>query len=88
MQWPVMHVFRMRAGQIFHFWGTETMANHVDTVWPSWTLMDFTPEGRPDIPTPPQKVRSEFLEKHYLNKQELGRSTPRRSGRHLHVCRL
>jgi len=41
----------------------------VDTVWPYWNLMDFTPEGRPDIPTPPQKFRSEFLEKHYLNKE-------------------
>ena len=37
-------------------------ANHVDTVWPYWNLMDFTPEGRPDIPTPPQNFRSEFLE--------------------------
>jgi hypothetical protein len=27
--------------------------------------MDFTPEGRPDIETPPQTFRSEFLEKHY-----------------------
>jgi hypothetical protein len=31
--------------------------------------MDFTPEGRPDIPVPPQKFRSEFLETHYLNKK-------------------
>ena len=30
--------------------------------------MDFTPEGRPDRQTPPQQFRSEFLEKHYLNK--------------------
>ena len=33
-----------------------------------WNMMDFTPEGRPDIQTPPQNFRSEFLEKHYLNK--------------------
>ena len=33
------------------------MSNHVDTVWPYWNLMDFTPEGRPDIPTPPQNVQ-------------------------------
>ena len=32
MQLPVMHVFTKRDGKIFHFWGTETMANHVDTV--------------------------------------------------------
>ena len=44
-------------------------SNHVDTVWPYWNLMDFTPEGRPDIPTPPQNFRSEFLEKHYLSKE-------------------
>jgi predicted dithiol-disulfide oxidoreductase (DUF899 family) len=68
MQWPVMHAFRKRDGKIFHFWGTETMSNHVDTVWPYWNLLDFTPEGRADRDTPPQKFRSEFLEKHYLNK--------------------
>jgi predicted dithiol-disulfide oxidoreductase (DUF899 family) len=69
MQWPVMHVFIKRDGKIFHFWGTELASNHVDTVWPYWNLMDFTPEGRPDIPTPPQTFRSEFLEKHYLHKK-------------------
>ena len=68
MQWPVMHVFRKQDGKIFHFWATERQANHVDTVWPYWNLMDFTPEGRPDIPTPPQNFRSRFLEEHYLNK--------------------
>jgi predicted dithiol-disulfide oxidoreductase (DUF899 family) len=67
MQLPVMHVFRKQDGQIFHFWGTESMSNHVDTVWVYWNLLDFTPEGRPDIPTPPQEFRSEFLEQHYLN---------------------
>ena len=66
MQWPVMHVFSKRGGKIFHFWGTELPSNHMDTVWPYWNLMDFTPEGRPDITTPPQKFRSEFLEEHYL----------------------
>jgi predicted dithiol-disulfide oxidoreductase (DUF899 family) len=69
MQWPVMHVFRKQDGKIFHFWGTESMMNHLDTVWPYWNLMDFTPEGRPDIPTPPQQFRSRFLEEHYLNKK-------------------
>jgi hypothetical protein len=29
--------------------------------------MDFTPEGRLDLPTPPQNFRSEFLERNYLN---------------------
>jgi predicted dithiol-disulfide oxidoreductase (DUF899 family) len=49
-------------------WSTR-LGNHVDTVWPYWNLMDFTPEGRPDIPVPPQNFRSEFLETHYLNKK-------------------
>ena len=69
MQLPVMHVFKRRDGKIIHFWGTETMMNHVDTVWAYWNLMDFTPEGRPDVATPPQNFRSEFLEKNYLNKK-------------------
>ena len=68
MQLPVMHVFTRRDGKIFHFWGTELQGNHVDTVWPYWNLMDFTPEGRPDIVTPPQAFRSRFLEEHYLKK--------------------
>jgi predicted dithiol-disulfide oxidoreductase (DUF899 family) len=68
MQLPVMHVFRKQDGTIHHFWGTESMMNHMDTVWTYWNLMDFTPEGRPDISTPPQTFRSEFLERHYLNK--------------------
>ena len=69
MQWPVMLVFRKQGGRIHHFWNTELSANHVDTVWPYWNLMDYTPEGRPDRLTPPQKFKSEFLEKHYLSKE-------------------
>lgn len=65
MQFPVMLVFTKRDDRIFHFWSTETGSNHVDTVWPYWNLMDFTPEGRPDRDTPPQKFRSKFLEEHY-----------------------
>src|SRR5262249_33171546 len=93
MQWPVMHVFMKRDGKIFHFWGTESSRNHLDTVWPYWNLMDFTPEGRPDIPTPPQTFRSEFLEKHYLMSQlqnSLGAGVQRTRGegghRVLQVC--
>jgi predicted dithiol-disulfide oxidoreductase (DUF899 family) len=67
MQLPVMHVFTKRGVKIFHFWGTELPSNHVDTVWAYWNLMDFTPEGRPNIDTPPQTFRSRFLEKHYMD---------------------
>jgi predicted dithiol-disulfide oxidoreductase (DUF899 family) len=63
---PIMNVFTKTADGIHHFWGTELKANHVDTVWAYWNLMDMTPEGRPDLLTPPQDFRSEFLEKHYL----------------------
>ena len=69
MQQPVMLAFTKRDGRIFHTWSTESMMNHVDTVWPYWNLMDFTPEGRPSRDTPPQKFRSEFLEKNYLNQK-------------------
>lgn len=67
LQWPVMHVYKKQDEEIFHFWGTELAGNHVDTVWPYWNLMDFTPKGRPDRQTPPQKFRSEFLEENFLN---------------------
>jgi predicted dithiol-disulfide oxidoreductase (DUF899 family) len=63
---PIMNVFTKTADGIHHFWGTELKANHVDTVWVYWNLMDMTPAGRPDLPTPPQDFRSDFLEKHYL----------------------
>jgi predicted dithiol-disulfide oxidoreductase (DUF899 family) len=69
MQFPVMHVFRKQQGKILHFWGTESNTNHLDTVWPYWNLMDFTPEGRPNLLTPPQTFRSRFLEQHYLSKE-------------------
>ena len=69
MQLPVMLAFKKSGGKIFHFWSTETMNNHVDTVWPYWNLFDFTPAGRPDRVTPPQTFRSEFLERNYLNKE-------------------
>jgi predicted dithiol-disulfide oxidoreductase (DUF899 family) len=52
-----MHSFARRDGTIFHFWATETTSNHVDTVWAYWNLLDFTPEGRPERDTPPQKFR-------------------------------
>jgi predicted dithiol-disulfide oxidoreductase (DUF899 family) len=69
MQQPVMLAFTKRDGKSFHTWSTETMSNHVDTVWPYWNLLDFTPEGRPSRDTPPQKFRSQFLEKNYLDQK-------------------
>ena len=63
-----MNVFKRSDGEIRHFWGTEMQGNHVDMVWAYWNLMDMTPEGRPDVMTPPQNFRSRFLEDHYLSK--------------------
>ncbi len=49
----------------------KVKAVHVNTVWPYWNLFDFTPEGRPDRETPPQRFRSEFLEKNYLDAKSI-----------------
>ena len=66
MQWPVMLVFKREKDDIFHFWSTEGIMNHVDTVWPYWNLLDFTPQGRPDRDTPPQRFVSKFLVDNYF----------------------
>ena len=65
-QYPTMHVFKKENDNIFHFWGTELASNDIDMVWPYWNLMDLTPSGRPERPTPPQDFRSKFLEDNYL----------------------
>ena len=68
MQRPVMLSFVRRGGKIHLTWATETMNNHVDTVWPYWNLFDFTPQGRPDRDTPPQRFVSEFLVKNFIDR--------------------
>jgi predicted dithiol-disulfide oxidoreductase (DUF899 family) len=54
-QMPMLNVFVKRDGTIRHFYGTELLyakeekgqnARHVDSIWPLWNLLDFTPEGR------------------------------------------
>lgn len=60
-QHTMMNVFVKREGKIFHYWGSELPGNHVDTVWAYWNLMDMTPQGRPDRPTPPQNFACEHL---------------------------
>jgi predicted dithiol-disulfide oxidoreductase (DUF899 family) len=64
-----MLVFQKRDGKIHHFWASELSENFVDTVWVYWNLMDFTPEGRPDWPVPPQAFRSQSAEK-YMTEEE------------------
>jgi predicted dithiol-disulfide oxidoreductase (DUF899 family) len=55
-QWPLAHVFVRRDGKVRHFWTSElwfTEADasgqgrrHVDFMWPLWSILDRTPEGR------------------------------------------
>ena len=64
-QMAAMLVFKKQDGKIVLFWSSE---GSIDTVWPYWNLMDFTPEGRPDRPTPLHRFRPEFFEENYLKK--------------------
>jgi predicted dithiol-disulfide oxidoreductase (DUF899 family) len=54
-QIPSLNVFTRRGNTIYHFYNTElffapkekgTDGRHVDSIWPLWNLLDFTPEGR------------------------------------------
>jgi predicted dithiol-disulfide oxidoreductase (DUF899 family) len=57
-QTSTLNVFTLEAGVVRHNFGTE-MHNgasdpgqdprHVDSIWPLWNLLDFTPEGRGDF---------------------------------------
>jgi predicted dithiol-disulfide oxidoreductase (DUF899 family) len=54
-QMPALNVFVRRDGKVRHFYMTELLyapaepgqnGRHVDSIWPLWNLLDFTPEGR------------------------------------------
>ena len=54
---PALNVFARRNGAIVHAYCTEIMVakaapgqdpRHVDMIWPVWSMLDFTPEGRGD----------------------------------------
>ncbi len=52
-QMPMANVFVRRDGQIHHTWGSELLyaggdgdSRHIDTVWPLWNVLDWTPAGR------------------------------------------
>ena len=54
-QHPIATVFTRRDGTIRHFWTSELAyapcdpgqhPRHVDSMWPLWTILDRTPEGR------------------------------------------
>jgi predicted dithiol-disulfide oxidoreductase (DUF899 family) len=57
-QWPLATVFVRRNGKIHHFWSSELWLvprdegqdpRHVDFMWPLWSVLDRTPEGRGDL---------------------------------------
>jgi predicted dithiol-disulfide oxidoreductase (DUF899 family) len=57
-QWPLATVFARRNGRIHHFWSSELWfvrpddgldPRHVDFMWPLWSVLDRTPEGRDDF---------------------------------------
>ena len=52
---PIATVFVRRNGAIHHFWSSELYwapndpgmhPRHVDFIWPLWSMLDCTPEGR------------------------------------------
>ncbi len=54
-QMPALNVFVRRGGKVRHFYMTEMLyapsepgqnGQHVDSIWPLWNALDFTPEGR------------------------------------------
>ena len=54
-QWPLAHVLTKRGKRIHHFWSSELWwaphdpgqdSRHVDFMWPLWSMLDRTPEGR------------------------------------------
>jgi predicted dithiol-disulfide oxidoreductase (DUF899 family) len=57
-QTSMLNVFTLKEGVVRHSFGAE-MHNgpsdpgqdprHVDSIWPLWNLLDFTPEGRGDF---------------------------------------
>jgi predicted dithiol-disulfide oxidoreductase (DUF899 family) len=61
-QIPILNVFIRDADGIRHSWATELMfaprdegedPRHVDSIWPIWSVLDVTPDGRgtqPDFP--------------------------------------
>ena len=54
-QIPILNVFVRRDGEVLHSWATELMfaprdagedPRHVDAIWPIWSVLDMTPQGR------------------------------------------
>jgi predicted dithiol-disulfide oxidoreductase (DUF899 family) len=57
-QLPILNVFRRENGRIHHSYATELLfapmdpgqdPRHVDAIWPLWSVLDLTPQGRGDF---------------------------------------
>jgi predicted dithiol-disulfide oxidoreductase (DUF899 family) len=55
VQMPILNVFVRDGEELRHAWATELMfgprdegedPRHVDSIWPVWSVLDMTPEGR------------------------------------------
>jgi predicted dithiol-disulfide oxidoreductase (DUF899 family) len=62
-QLPLLNVFVRDGEELRHAWATELMfaprdegedARHVDSIWPIWSVLDMTPEGRGTEPAFPK----------------------------------
>jgi predicted dithiol-disulfide oxidoreductase (DUF899 family) len=62
-QIPIVNVFVRNGHEIHHSWAAELMfaprddgedARHVDLIWPIWSVLDMTPEGRGTEPGLPK----------------------------------
>ncbi|MES0825503.1 DUF899 family protein [Ruegeria sp. SCP11] len=58
-QLPILNVFQRNSDGIHHFWSSELFfepsdwhPRHIDTAWPLWNVLDFTPQGRGDFIPP------------------------------------
>jgi predicted dithiol-disulfide oxidoreductase (DUF899 family) len=65
-QIPILNVFVRDGDELRHAWATELMfasrdegedPRHVDSIWPIWSVLDMTPEGR--------RTRSDFPKLQY-----------------------
>ena len=63
---PLLNVFVRDGDRLRHSWATELMIaprdegedpRHVDSIWPIWSVLDMTPEGRGTV--------SDFPKLHY-----------------------
>lgn len=55
-QLPILNIFQRDQDGLHHFWSSELFfepsdwhPRHIDSAWPLWNVLDFTPQGRGDF---------------------------------------